>query len=112
MRFVLAADASEALQLLESNVFDLALVDLVMPAIDGAELCRRIRAAPGYTNLPLIVMSALDEKDILASSSREVGGVAWLAKPFSPPALLEKVSAVLASAQSSGPTKDQRGKIT
>ncbi len=69
---------------------DLVLLDVVMPAPDGYEVCRRLRAMPEMEDVPIVFLTALDstedEKHGLA-----MGAIDYIAKPFSPPIVLARV---------------------
>jgi len=86
-----AADAEQALLLAEREMPELAVLDVMLPGIDGLELCRRLRArAP----LPILFLSARgDEVDRIVGL--ELGGDDYLTKPFSPRELVARVRAVL-----------------
>jgi len=92
-RVVEAEDATAALRHLDEAMspFDLAMIDVVMPGIDGLELCRRIRAT---SNLPIIVVSARGD---IQSRVRglQLGADDYLPKPFDPSELLARVEAIL-----------------
>ena len=86
-----AGNAVDAEHILDQAAFDLAMIDVVMPGIDGLELCRRIRAT---SNMPLIVVSA--RGDIQSRvKGLQLGADDYLAKPFDPSELLARVEAVL-----------------
>lgn len=76
-----AMSGRDALQLLEQNHYDLILLDIMMPEIDGYELCRRIQARPDYNNCPIIFLTARTDKASLERAF-EAGGVDYIAKPF------------------------------
>ena len=86
-----AEDALSAQERIAEQAFDLAMIDVVMPGIDGLELCKRIRAT---SNLPIIVVSARGD---IQSRVRglQLGADDYLAKPFDPSELLARVDAVL-----------------
>jgi DNA-binding response OmpR family regulator len=86
-----AEDAASAEAHIDQKRFDLALVDVVMPGVDGLELCKRIRAR---SNLPIIVVSARGD---IQSRVRglQLGADDYLPKPFDPSELLARVEAVL-----------------
>lgn len=90
-RVVEAADAASAQLTLATDSFDLAMIDVVMPGIDGLELCRRIRAT---SNMPIVVVSARGD---LQSRVRglQLGADDYLPKPFDPSELAARVDAVL-----------------
>lgn len=70
---------------------DLVLLDLMLPGqYDGFEVCRRLRADPATKNVPVVIISALDDADSRAQAS-EAGATAYYTKPFSPIALLKQI---------------------
>ena len=86
-----APDGLRGLQLLDTQVFDAVLLDVMMPGIDGLEVCRRIRAK---SNVPVIMLTAKgDETDRVVGL--EIGADDYLPKPFSPRELLARMRAVL-----------------
>jgi len=73
---------------------DLVLLDLMLPGIDGMEVCRRLKQDPDTKDIPVIIISAKgDESDIVAGL--ELGADDYLAKPFSPKILLARIRTVL-----------------
>jgi DNA-binding response OmpR family regulator len=86
-----AADGPEALSLFARARPDLVLLDLMLPGIDGIEVCRRIRA---QSNVPVIMVTAKgDETDTIIGLG--VGADDYVSKPFSPRELVARVKAVL-----------------
>lgn len=69
---------------------DLAVVDIMMPLMDGHALCRRIRATEGYEEMPIVALSALDSREDM-KSGYESGATVYLTKPFQPDRLLKNV---------------------
>jgi len=91
-----AGSAEEALELLKRKgpTPDIFLLDLLLPGIDGYELCRRIRADKTHAATPVVMLTARDEDaDIVAGL--EVGADDYITKPFSPRVLTARVKAVL-----------------
>jgi phosphoserine phosphatase RsbU/P len=76
-----ALDGESALRAIEKNPPDLVLLDIVMPGIDGYEVCRRLRAAPASRDIPVMFLSSLDEVQD-KTLGFEVGGNDYLTKPF------------------------------
>ena len=76
-----ALDGEAALRSAEKNPPDLVLLDIMMPGIDGYEVCRRLRAAPATREIPVMFLSSLEE---VQDKTRgfEVGGNDYLTKPF------------------------------
>jgi len=111
-RVVEAADAAGAQNQLAAESFDLAMIDVVMPGMDGLELCKRIRAT---SNLPIVVVSARGD---LQSRVRglQLGADDFLPKPFDPSELAARVDAVLRrstrSARADGDGRMRIGDIT
>lgn len=86
-----AADGAEALARFASSRPDLVLLDLMLPGIDGLEVCRRIRA---QSNVPVIMVTAKsDEIDTIIGLG--VGADDYIGKPFSPRELVARIKAVL-----------------
>ena len=72
---------------------DLVLLDLMLPGIDGLEVCRRLKADPDTAHLPVIIVSAKgEESDIVAGL--ELGADDYVTKPFSPRVLTARIRAV------------------
>ncbi len=87
-----AADGEEALDLFfEINDIDLVILDVMMPKMDGWQVCREIRA---YSKAPIIMLTAKsDERDELLGF--ELGVDEYISKPFSPKILVTRVEAIL-----------------
>lgn len=73
---------------------DLVILDLMLPGINGFEVCRRLRAEPGTADLPIIMLTAKGE-DADIVSGLEIGADDYLTKPFSPQVLKARIQAVL-----------------
>jgi sigma-B regulation protein RsbU (phosphoserine phosphatase) len=89
-----AADGEEALALLAANAFDLVLLDVMMPKCDGYQVLERLKASGQLHELPVIVISALNEMDSVVRCI-QLGAVDYLPKPFNPTLLRARVSASL-----------------
>ena len=76
-----ALDGESALRAVEKNPPDLVLLDIVMPGIDGYEVCRRLRAAAATRELPIMFLSSLEDVQNKARGF-ELGGNDYLTKPF------------------------------
>ena len=76
-----ALNGEAALRTAEKNPPDLVLLDIMMPGMDGYEVCRRLRAAPATREVPVMFLSALEEVANKALGF-EVGGNDYLTKPF------------------------------
>ena len=105
-----AADGLEALVKLRSEEFDLAVVDIMLPKLDGLSLIEEVRSAG--LNLPIIVLSARDSVESKIKGL-EKGGDDYLAKPFSFSELLARIQALLRRAsQVAEPTSLVAGDLT
>lgn len=76
-----ALNGESALRSVEKNPPDLVLLDILMPDIDGYEVCRRIRANPAHRDIPVMFLSALEDVKNKAQGF-EAGGNDYLTKPF------------------------------
>ena len=87
--------AAEALRALEERSFDLAIIDIMMPGMDGFELCGRLRAT---SDMPVVFLSAKDEEaDLVVGFA--LGADDYVTKPFRPRELLARVKARLRRAE-------------
>ncbi len=87
---VLASDGEQALRHLEQGHIDLILLDVLMPVRDGFETCQLIRANPRWVDIPIIFLSAADDKNLIVRAL-EVGGVDYVTKPFNQAELMSRV---------------------
>jgi signal transduction histidine kinase len=93
-KIFLSQDGKTALELAEKTNPDLILLDIIMPGMDGFEVCMKLKNNPFLCEIPIIFMSALtDIVDKLKGF--EVGGVDYITKPLSQPEVLARVSAHL-----------------
>jgi DNA-binding response OmpR family regulator len=89
-----AGDGAEGFRLAREKRFDLVLLDLMLPEMDGLEICRRLREAEESRTLPIIMVSAKgEESDVVLGLG--LGADDYVAKPFSPRELVARVRAVL-----------------
>ena len=93
-----ALDGEQALRRLAARPVDLVLLDVLMPGLDGFEICRRIRAKAEWTGIPIIFLSAADDKTLIVRAL-ESGGVDYVTKPFNSSELLSRVRTHLALKQ-------------
>jgi len=91
---VTAPGGREALDALAEQPFDLVLLDIMMPGMDGYEVLSRIKSDPRTQRLPVIMISALDEMDSVVRCL-EMGAADYLPKPFNPTLLRARVGASL-----------------
>jgi two-component system, OmpR family, response regulator ChvI len=90
------ADGLEALTRFERGLPDLAILDIIMPRLDGLELCRRLRARNEH--LPILILSSKDE-ELDRVLGLELGADDYLCKPFALRELLARVRALLRRAR-------------
>jgi two-component system phosphate regulon response regulator PhoB len=109
---VLGAETGEAgLALARDKQPDLIVLDLMLPGIDGLEVCRRLRQDDLTTTIPIIMVTAKDsETDVVVGL--EFGADDYIAKPFSPRVLIARVKACLRRQQREGDADDSRGDAT
>lgn len=89
-----ARSGFRGLRLAESENPDLVLVDGMMPEMDGWEVCRRLRADPKLSDIPIIMFTAVDEADKKLAGF-DAGADDYLTKPTEPDELIERVKTIL-----------------
>ena len=90
-----ATGGFQAFQRLAVHRPDLILLDLLMPEMDGFEVCRRIRENPDWAEIPIIFLSSADDKGLIVRAL-ESGGVDYITKPFNHAELVTRVRTHLA----------------
>ena len=90
-----ATDGATALKRLAVRRPDLILLDLLMPGTDGLEVCRRIKDNSDWKDIPIIFLSAADDKDLIVRALN-AGGVDYITKPFNHAELVSRVRTQLA----------------
>ena len=87
----MVSSGSEALKRLDENGYDLLLLDIIMPLMDGFELCRKVRGKEKYKETPIVFLTAKSREE-----DKKLGMMAganlFLSKPISPEKLLDIVS--------------------
>jgi CheY-like chemotaxis protein len=96
-----AADGQEALDVVETTIPDLILLDIMMPKIDGIEVARRIKANPDLPFIPIIMVTALDSTENKVEGL-EAGADDYIVKPIDFPELKARVRAMLRIKEASG----------
>jgi sigma-B regulation protein RsbU (phosphoserine phosphatase) len=89
-----ADDGEAAIELLQTQEFDLVLLDVMMPKLDGYQVLERLKAEGRLHNIPVIMISALNEIESVVRCI-ELGAVDYLSKPFDPVLLKARVGASL-----------------
>jgi sigma-B regulation protein RsbU (phosphoserine phosphatase) len=90
----MAPDGLHALALARAQQFDLILLDMIMPGLDGFQTLSQLKAHPHLKEIPVIMLSALDEESGIARCI-EMGAEDYLAKPFNPVFLRARIGACL-----------------
>jgi len=96
-----AYDGKAALEMLHDGSFDLVVADMFMPAMDGLELVRAMRADERLTRLPVLFLTSCTEQEMRLKGYR-AGCDAYLTKPVRPLDLVERVNALLSRALGTG----------
>ena len=108
---VVAAESGEAaLELVAAQAPDLVLLDIVMPGIDGYEVCRRLRANPATEVLPVVMITSSGTQERLRSL--EAGADDFVAKPFDQAELLARVRSLLRVKQFHDVVEAQAAELT
>lgn len=87
-------NGQEAIEKAQATLPDLVLLDLMLPEVDGLEVCKRLKSSPQTEHIPIVMATARsDEADIV--TGLELGADDYITKPFSPKVLVARVRAVL-----------------
>jgi len=89
-----AEDGFQALELIQAHEFDLVLLDIMMPRMNGYQVLEQLKANPDLRHIPVLVISALDDLDSVVKCI-ELGAEDYLPKPFNPILLKARISACL-----------------
>jgi len=92
----IAVNGREALSMVQSNLYDLILLDIMMPEIDGYAVLKYLKKEPKFRNIPVIMISAIEEMDSVMKCM-EIGADDYLTKPFDPEMLKAAVNRCLPS---------------
>jgi two-component system sensor histidine kinase/response regulator len=90
-----AADGATALKRIALRMPDLILLDLLMPGMDGCEVCRQLKENSDWKDIPVIFLSAADDKDLIVRAL-DAGGVDYITKPFNHAELISRARTQLA----------------
>lgn len=101
-RTISAMDGAQALRRAQEDSPALMVLDLMLPEVDGLEVCRRVRAS---SDLPIIMLTAREE-DIDKIVGLELGADDYMTKPFNPRELVARVKAILRRAEKKPPPGD------
>lgn len=109
-KLLFAKNGEAALSIAQKAQPNLILLDVMMPGIDGFEVCRRLKASPDTRNIPVIFLSALDETGDKVRGL-QLGAVDYVAKPFQPEEVLARVNTHLTIHRLSTQVKQQRDEL-
>src|SRR5277367_559487 len=90
-----AVDGATALKRVALRLPDLILLDLLMPGMGGCEVCLQLKENPDWKDIPVIFLSAADDKDLIVRAL-DSGGVDYITKPFNQAELISRVRTQLA----------------
>lgn len=99
------ASGEEALQAVARRRPDLVVLDLMLPGVDGLEVCRQLRQGAATRDLPVVMLTARGEEAEIVTGL-ELGADDYVAKPFSPRVLIARLKAVLRRRQAASPAQD------
>ena len=86
----IARDGSEALDLLNNQIPDIAILDIMMPNVDGYEVCQFIKESPNMSHSKVVFLSAKSRKEDI-EKGYEMGADLYLTKPFSTRQLIKEI---------------------
>ena len=95
---VQAGTGNAALAVFSTRRFDCVLLDALMPGMDGFEVCKSMRRLPNGANVPVLMLTGLDDEDSIAQAY-EAGATDFLTLPFDLPALAARTTNLLALRQ-------------
>ena len=103
-KVIVCRDGEQALSRIRTDAPDLVILDLMLPGLDGVEVCRRVKADPVTRGIPIIMVTAKsEESDVVLGLG--LGADDYITKPFSPRELVARVKVV----QRRGPLRDESG---
>jgi len=86
-----ALDGKSALEIIDEEEIDLILLDIMMPDIDGFEICKKLKKNPNTSNIPIIFLSAKNKPEDIQKGFK-LGAVDYVTKPFNPNELLSRAN--------------------
>ena len=90
-RVTMAVDGRQALEIINREAFDLVLLDIMLPVVNGYQVLEQMKADRLLSHIPVIITTALDESDGKARCM-ELGAEDYLTKPFNPVVLKSRIS--------------------
>lgn len=98
---MLAENGQRAIEMMKETPFDLVMLDIMMPQMNGYEVLEYVKADPGLQMIPIIMISAVDDLDSVVKCI-EMGAEDYMFKPFNPVLLKARVNATLDKRRSMG----------
>jgi two-component system phosphate regulon response regulator PhoB len=95
----------DAIPILKKHSIDLILLDIMLPGIDGFEVCRRIKQEESLKNIPIVILTAKGE-EVDRIVGLELGADDYIVKPFSPRELILRIKAILKRGKAETAKKD------
>lgn len=89
-KIALALNGASALKILDENKIDLILLDIMMPEMDGFEVCKRLKGNPKTQEIPVIFLTAKNDTEDIVKGF-QLGGVDYITKPFKKEELYARV---------------------
>jgi putative two-component system response regulator len=105
-----ATSGERGLALVRQQPSDLVLLDVMMPGMDGLEVCRRLKEDPHTAHVPVIFLTTRDDED-LERRGLELGAVDFLRKPVHPPVFLARVRTHVALKRANDALRDQAERL-
>ncbi len=93
-RILTAKNAEEVFATLSHERPDLILLDVMMPAMDGFEVCKKLKSDPATTHIPVVMLTVLATNSDIRKAL-DLGAAAYLIKPFDPDVLDKEIKAIL-----------------
>lgn len=95
---VLASDGTQGWEMIQQHKPDFVLLDLMLPGIDGFEVCRRSKAEASTRHIPIIFLTAQPQPEAIAKGL-SLGAAAYLTKPFDPTTIISQINEALTKAK-------------
>ena len=93
-RVITACNGEEGLEKAKNEKPDLIVLDIMMPKVDGFEVCRTLKNDPLYSHIPIILLSAMDTEEGFKTGD-ELKADSYIVKPFEPTILLGRIESLL-----------------
>ena len=93
-----AYTGAEALELCDEKTADAVLLDLMLPEMDGYEICRRLRSRASTDRMPIVMITAMDSEDC-RQKGLEAGADAYFTKPFDPDQVISTLTVLIGTTE-------------